>query len=125
MLRRMGSNLHRASLRSSVACYWRPFSSTRVCPKAQDDVSKKPLGMPYAKLTVGIPKETAHLERRVAATPESVQRLAKAGFAKIQIQDGAGAAAYFDNAAYQAAGAAIVPKDAVWKTSDIVLKVSE
>ena len=31
---------------------------------------EKPKGTPYEKLTVGIPKETFPLERRVAATPE-------------------------------------------------------
>lgn len=79
-----------------------------------------PLGIPYNKLTVGIPTETFPLERRVAATPETVQRLIKPGFA-VHIQAGAGAASYFTDADYAAAGATIV--DNVWKTSDIVLKV--
>jgi len=30
----------------------------------------KPKGTPYSKLTVGVPKETFPLEKRVAATPE-------------------------------------------------------
>ena len=35
------------------------------------DVSaEKPKGIPYSKLTVGVPKETFPLEKRVAATPE-------------------------------------------------------
>jgi NAD(P) transhydrogenase len=29
-----------------------------------------PKGIPYSKLTIGVPKETFPLERRVAATPE-------------------------------------------------------
>jgi H+-translocating NAD(P) transhydrogenase len=89
----------------------------------KESISKdavKPLGIPYEKLTVGIPKETFPLERRVAATPESVARLVKPGF-KVQVEDGAGMPSYFSNQDFQNAGAAIV--DDVWKTSDIVLKV--
>eukprot|EP00536_Pseudo-nitzschia_multiseries_P005118 jgi/Psemu1/318569/estExt_fgenesh1_pm.C_930008 len=80
-------------------------------------------GTPYSKLTVGIPKERFPLEKRVAATPESVQRLAKPGFS-VLVEDGAGETAYFSNADYEAAGATIVkaPED-VWKQSDIVLKL--
>jgi len=33
-------------------------------------VEEKPKGTSYSKLTVGIPKETFPLEKRVAATPE-------------------------------------------------------
>ena len=35
---------------------------------SKDD--EKPKGIPYSKLTVGVPKETFPLEKRVAATPE-------------------------------------------------------
>ena len=31
---------------------------------------EKPKGSPYSKLTVGVPRETFALEKRVAATPE-------------------------------------------------------
>ena len=34
------------------------------------DDAEKPKGIPYSKLTVGVPKETFPLEKRVAATPE-------------------------------------------------------
>jgi hypothetical protein len=81
----------------------------------------KPLGVPYGQLTVGIPKETFPLERRVAATPESVARLVKPGFA-VQVEDGAGLASFFSNDDYKGVGAKIV--DDVWTSSDIVLKVS-
>jgi NAD(P) transhydrogenase len=79
-----------------------------------------PLGVPYDRLTVGIPKETFPRERRVAATPESVARLVKPGFS-VQVEDGAGLSSYFSNEDYHRAGATIV--DSVWRTSDIVLKV--
>ena len=79
------------------------------------------LGTPYDALTVGIPKETFALEKRVAATPESVKRLVTPGF-KVVVETNAGAASYFSNADYEAAGAKIV--DRVWDEADIVLKVS-
>jgi hypothetical protein len=95
------------------------FSSSSLIGSSSSSTS-----VPYRQLIVGIPKETAFLEKRVAATPESVQRLVgkdNDGFI-VHIQDNAGAAAYFDNASYEQAGAVIVPN--VWETSDIVLKVS-
>jgi hypothetical protein len=79
-------------------------------------------GTPYSALTVGIPKERFPLEKRVAATPESVKRLVAPGF-KVIVEDNAGAASYFSNADYEAAGAQVV-KD-IWSESDIVLKVKE
>ena len=82
-------------------------------------------GTPYSELMVGIPKETFPLEKRVAATPESVKRLIKPGFS-VLVEDGAGEKAYYSNADYEAAGATIVPSsadEAVWKQSDIILKL--
>jgi NAD(P) transhydrogenase len=81
----------------------------------------KPKGISYSNLKVGVARETFPLERRVAASPESVTRLVKPGF-QVLIEKGAGEGAHFTDEAYQAAGATIV--DDVWKDSDIVLKVS-
>lgn len=44
----------------------RHFSSAN----PQDDAKVEVKGVPYSELTVGIPKETFDLEKRVAATPE-------------------------------------------------------
>ncbi len=55
---------------------------------------------------VGVPKETAPLERRVALVPEVVARLVKDGI-EVVVEHGAGEAAYFSDAAYEAAGARI------------------
>ena len=92
--------------------------------KADDKNSAKPppKGIPYSSLTVGIPKENFPLEKRVAATPESVERLVKPGFS-VLIEDGAGANAYFSNHDYEKAGAKIVSTSDLWKGSDIVLKL--
>ena len=42
--------------------------ASRSFSAAKDD--EKPKGIPYSKVTVGVPKETFPLEKRVAATPE-------------------------------------------------------
>jgi NAD(P) transhydrogenase len=100
----------------------RTYATTvAVHEKAADDVAKpKPLGTPYANLTIGIPKETFPLERRVAATPESVARLVKPGFSVV-LETDAGLASNYANADYEAAGATMVPN--VWEAADIVIKV--
>ena len=95
-------------------------TATTVLHKEAPEGSVTPVGVPYSKITVGIPKETFPLEKRVAATPESVARLVKPGF-NVQIEKGAGSASYFADEVYEEAGAKVV--DDIWETSDIVLKV--
>jgi NAD(P) transhydrogenase subunit alpha len=74
-------------------------------------------------LRIGIPKETYPDERRVAATPTTVERLRKLGL-EVQIETGCGDAARFTDADYRQSGAAVVPDAAtLWSTSDLVLKV--
>jgi NAD(P) transhydrogenase alpha subunit len=86
------------------------------------DGDSKPKGTPYSNLTVGIPKETFPLEKRVAATPESVQRLTKPGFS-VLIEDGAGENSFYSNADYESVGAKIASTEEVWSQSDIVMKL--
>ncbi len=72
---------------------------------------------------IGVPREIAADEKRVATVPEVVEKLVKLGF-KVAVQSGAGAAANFDDASYQTAGAQIAPDaKALWSGADIVLKV--
>ncbi|MGD9953617.1 MAG: Re/Si-specific NAD(P)(+) transhydrogenase subunit alpha, partial [Burkholderiales bacterium] len=72
---------------------------------------------------IGIPRETAAGEKRVATVPEVVEKLRKLGF-RVAVQSGAGEAANFDDASYQAAGAEIAPDaKALWSAADIVFKV--
>ncbi|ERS98718.1 NAD(P) transhydrogenase [Sporothrix schenckii 1099-18] len=79
---------------------------------------------PYAKLTVGAPREIFPNERRVALTPQNVTLLLKKGYGRIIVERGAGAEAGFLDATYQQAGATIVDNAAaIWKEADIVLKV--
>ncbi|KAJ0354054.1 hypothetical protein COL154_000105 [Colletotrichum chrysophilum] len=84
----------------------------------------EPPSVPYANLAVGVPKEIYPNERRVALTPQNVALLLKKGFSKVLVEQGAGAAADFPDAAYETAGATLVDSaEKVWSGSDIVLKV--
>ena len=71
-------------------------------------------------MRVGVTRETAPGERRVALVPETAGKLAKAGF-EVVVEAGAGDAASFPDAAYTDAGVTI--GDA-W-AADAVLKVSK
>ena len=74
-------------------------------------------------MQIGVPKETAPRERRVALAPDSVARLVKAG-AQVVVEQGAGVAASFPDSAYVAAGATIGATAAdVLASSDVVAKV--
>jgi len=72
---------------------------------------------------IGVPKEIAAGEKRVATVPEVVEKLMKLGF-KVAVQSGAGDAANFSDDVYRAAGAQIIEGAAeLWAASDIVFKV--
>ena len=74
-------------------------------------------------MRIGVPKETAAGEKRVATVPEVVEKLVKLGFT-VAVESGAGDAANFADDTYRAAGAEVVPTAAdIWTGSDIVLKV--
>ena len=74
-------------------------------------------------MQIGVPKETAPRERRVALAPDSVGRLVKTG-ARVVVEHDAGAAASFPDSAYTTAGASIAPTlAATLADSDVVAKV--
>ncbi len=74
-------------------------------------------------MRVGVPKETAPGERRVALVPEVVKRLSGLGL-EVVVQADAGANAQIPDAAFQEAGATIATDPAqVWDT-DVVAKVA-
>ena len=78
---------------------------------------------PVAGLTIGIPRETATGEKRVAVVPEVVGKLIKLGF-KVAVESGAGDGANFSDDSYRAAGAEIiVGAVTLWRGSDIIFKV--
>jgi len=75
-------------------------------------------------MRIGVPAETHPGETRVAATPETVKKLAAGGKQTLLVQAGAGVAASVPDAEFKAAGATIVGAATdVFSQSDIVLKV--
>jgi NAD(P) transhydrogenase subunit alpha len=73
---------------------------------------------------IGIVKEAAAGETRVAATPETVRKFVAIPGGSVLVQAGAGTCAAFTDEAYLAAGAQIVPTaQAALSDADIVLKV--
>jgi len=77
----------------------------------------------HMPLTIGVPRETAAGEKRVATVPEVVEKLIKLGFG-VAVESGAGDAANISDDAYRAAGAEIVADAArLWSSSDIIFKV--
>ncbi|HSA71457.1 MAG TPA: Re/Si-specific NAD(P)(+) transhydrogenase subunit alpha [Burkholderiales bacterium] len=69
---------------------------------------------------IGVPRETAVGEKRVATVPEVAARLIKLGF-RVAVESGAGDAADFPDEAYRAAGAEVIGD--VWASADIIFKV--
>ncbi|KAK7091447.1 NAD(P) transhydrogenase, mitochondrial-like [Littorina saxatilis] len=114
----IGSHVSKLSLRCSRGL---KTAGRRFCQKAEKDAP--PRGIPYEKLTIGVPKEIAHNERRVALSPAAVANLVKKGFA-VNIEGGAGEEAKFKNEDYEAAGAIIKGEQDTFH-SDIILKVRQ
>lgn len=95
-----------ASLSSSIASRFSPLTSQRRGLKG---------------LIVGVPKESLEGEKRVALVPSSIVKLVKAG-AQINVETNAGLGSSFTDDQYKEAGAKIVSKDEVWKSS-LIAKV--
>jgi NAD(P) transhydrogenase subunit alpha len=75
-------------------------------------------------MKVGVARETAAGERRVALVPEALGKLTAAGL-EILVEAGAGAGSAIPDAAYAEAGATIVPTDALYAQSDVILRVAK
>ena len=74
-------------------------------------------------MRIGVPKETAPGERRVALAPESAKKLIQSGY-DVAVEAGAGEAAGFADAAYREAGATLESApESLLGSSDLVLKV--
>ena len=75
-------------------------------------------------MKISVPKETIHGETRVAATPQSVKELIKAGY-KVNIETGAGTSSFISDDNFKNAGANIVnTTNELFKDSDIIIKVA-
>ncbi len=75
-------------------------------------------------MKVGVAKERAAGERRVALVPEALGKLAAAGL-EILVEAGAGAGAAIPDQAFTDAGARIVDTDALYAESDVILRVQK
>src|SRR3954452_20403278 len=75
-------------------------------------------------MKVGVAKETAAGERRVALVPEALGRLTAAGL-EILVERGAGAGAAIPDGAYADVGATVVSSDDLYAQSDVILRVQK
>jgi NAD(P) transhydrogenase subunit alpha len=73
-------------------------------------------------MRVGVPKETAERERRVALVPEVVRKLTQKEY-EVIVEAGAGQGAMIPDALFEDAGAKIADTAAVWG-ADVVVKVA-
>ena len=73
-------------------------------------------------MRVGVAKETAPGERRVALVPEAVEKL-RAADVSVLVERGAGVEAWFPDIDYAEAGAKIVTASALYSQSDVILKI--
>ncbi len=75
-------------------------------------------------MKVGVARETAPGERRVALVPETLAKVQKAG-AEILVERGAGLGSHFPDSAYEAAGATVVSTDELYAQADLVARVQK
>src|SRR4029079_17337469 len=75
-------------------------------------------------MKVGVARETAAGERRVALVPEALGKLQAAGL-EILVESGAGAGALIPDEAYKDAGATIVSAVELYAQSDVILRVQK
>jgi NAD(P) transhydrogenase subunit alpha len=75
-------------------------------------------------MKVGVAKETAPGERRVALVPEALGKLTAAGL-EILVESGAGGGALIPDQAYADAGATIVSSVELYGQSDVILRVQK
>jgi NAD(P) transhydrogenase subunit alpha len=75
-------------------------------------------------MKVGVAKETAPGERRVALVPEALGKLTAAGL-EILVEKGAGASALIPDEAYAEAGAKVISTKDLYGQSDVILRVQK
>jgi NAD(P) transhydrogenase subunit alpha len=78
----------------------------------------------FRPVIVGVARETAPGERRVALVPDALAQLTKAGL-EVVVEQGAGVGALIPDSAYEAAGAKVVSRDDLYKSADVVLRVQK
>jgi NAD(P) transhydrogenase subunit alpha len=75
-------------------------------------------------MKIGVARETAPGERRVALVPEALAKLTAAGL-EILVETGAGVGALIPDASYADAGATIVSTDQLYATADVIVRVQK
>lgn len=75
-------------------------------------------------MKVGVVRETAPGERRVALVPDALAKLTAAGI-EILIEKGAGTGALIPDSAYEAAGAKVVATGELYQQADVILRVQK
>ena len=75
-------------------------------------------------MKVGVARESAAGERRVALVPEALGKLTAAGL-EILVEAGAGAGAAIPDSAFTDAGATVVPTEQLYADSDVILRVQK
>jgi len=74
-------------------------------------------------MKIGVVRESAVGERRVAIVPDSVAALKKLGFDEVLVESGAGASAFHDDDAYSRAGARVFTDASALAEADVIAAV--
>ena len=75
-------------------------------------------------MKIGVARETAPGERRVALVPDALAKLTATG-AEVLVESGAGLGALIPDSAFADAGAAIVSTDELYRSADVVVRVQK
>src|SRR3954462_3883004 len=91
-------------------------------PPSPPSVASTPSGDAHMK--IGVARETAPGERRVALVPEALGKLQAAGV-EVLVERGAGLGALIPCRAYTDAGAPVVSTDELYKNADAIVRVQK
>jgi NAD(P) transhydrogenase subunit alpha len=75
-------------------------------------------------MKIGVARETAPGERRVALVPEALGKLQAAGL-EVLVEAGAGVGALIPDSAYAGAGARVVSTDELYRDADVIARVQK
>ncbi len=75
-------------------------------------------------MKIGVARETAPGERRVALVPEALGKLQAAGL-EVLVEQGAGVGALIPDAAFTDAGATVVATDELYRQADVIARVQK
>ena len=75
-------------------------------------------------MKIGVARETAPGERRVALVPDALSKLTAAGL-EVLVEQGAGLGAMIPDSAYEAVGAQVVKSADLYTDSDVILRVQK